>query len=393
MSEWTTTTIAEIAEIFDGPHATPKKTESGPWFLSISSLNRGQLDLSQSAHLSEEDFIKWTRRVTPRSGDLLFSYETRLGEAALMPDGLRACLGRRMGLLRPKKEKVSPHFLLYAYLGPDFQNTIQERCVHGATVDRIPLTEMGKWPISLPPREEQEAIASLLRALDDKIAVNDRIAATAETLAIAHASEQRWRSRIPLSAVVDSIRISVAPARMMEPKVAHYSLPAYDAEREPDIVSPGDIKSSKLLIDRPAVLTSKLNPSNPRMWRVEPDSEMPSLASNEFLILSPSTGLTVAEIWACCMQPSVIREASSKVTGTSNSHQRIKLAEFLALNIVSPREMRESTREAINSLCKKADCSRKENRSLKKIRDALLPKLMSGEIRIRDAERVVEDAV
>lgn len=34
MSEWTTTTIGEIAEIFDGPHATPKKTEVGPWFLS-----------------------------------------------------------------------------------------------------------------------------------------------------------------------------------------------------------------------------------------------------------------------------------------------------------------------------------------------------------------------
>lgn len=263
----------------------------------------------------------------------------------------------------------------------------------GSTQPKLTKSSMNNIAVSLPPKSYQDEVVAILGALDDKIAVNDRIAATAETLAIAHASEQRWRSRIPLSAVVDSIRISVAPARMMEPKVAHYSLPAYDAEREPDIVSPGDIKSSKLLIDRPAVLTSKLNPSNPRMWRVEPDSEMPSLASTEFLILSPSTGLTVAEIWACCMQPSVIREASSKVTGTSNSHQRIKLAEFLALNIVSPREMRESTREAINSLCKKADCSRKENRSLKKIRDALLPKLMSGEIRIRDAERVVEDAV
>ncbi|MBA3014540.1 MAG: restriction endonuclease subunit S, partial [Proteobacteria bacterium] len=102
------TTISEIAAVFDGPHATPKKIEAGPCFLSISSLEKGRLDLTKSAYLSEIDFKKWTKRVTPQKGDLLFSYETRLGEAALMPDGIRACLGRRMGWLRPKRDKVIP---------------------------------------------------------------------------------------------------------------------------------------------------------------------------------------------------------------------------------------------------------------------------------------------
>src|SRR6266702_3129431 len=95
--------ISEVAELYDGPHATPKKTESGPWFLSISSLSSGRLLLDQSAHLSEDDVRQWTRRVIPRFGDVLFSYETRLGEAALMPAGIRACLGRRMALLRPRE--------------------------------------------------------------------------------------------------------------------------------------------------------------------------------------------------------------------------------------------------------------------------------------------------
>src|SRR5664280_3618058 len=111
--KWEVRRIGDVAEVFDGPHATPHKTDAGPWFLSISSLQAGRLALEESAHLSEEDFARWTRRVTPQSGDVLFSYETRLGEAAIMPAGIRACLGRRMGLLRPWDE-INPRFLLYA---------------------------------------------------------------------------------------------------------------------------------------------------------------------------------------------------------------------------------------------------------------------------------------
>ena len=114
---WQRIALGDIVEIFDGPHATPKKTERGPIFLGISNLVSGRLDLAKTEHLSEEDYTCWTRRVTPRSGDVVFSYETRLGEAALIPAGLRCCLGRRMGLLRPKGDKVDSYFLLYAFLG------------------------------------------------------------------------------------------------------------------------------------------------------------------------------------------------------------------------------------------------------------------------------------
>ena len=61
-------------DIFDGPHATPKKTDAGPIFLGISNLANGRLDLVDAERLSEEDFIKWTRRVVPGSGDVVFSY-------------------------------------------------------------------------------------------------------------------------------------------------------------------------------------------------------------------------------------------------------------------------------------------------------------------------------
>lgn len=177
------TTVGHIAEIFDGPHATPVKTDSGPVFLSISSLENGRLDLSKSAHLSQEDFKKWTKRVTPRKGDLLFSYETRLGEAALMPDGVSACLGRRMGLLRPRPGKVVPEYLLYAYLSPAFQQRIVANTITGATVDRIALNEMPNFPIRIPGMEEQKKVAGLLKDVDAKIDCNNRINAELEAMA------------------------------------------------------------------------------------------------------------------------------------------------------------------------------------------------------------------
>lgn len=176
-------TIGDIAEIFDGPHATPKKIENGPYFLSISSLEDGRLDLSKSAHLSEEQFVKWTKRVTPQKGDLLFSYETRLGEAALMPEGVRACLGRRMGLLRPKLDKVIPEYLLYAYISPFFQQVIKANTIVGATVDRIALSEMKGFPIRIPNLSEQKAACLLLSTIDKKIELNNRINSELEAMA------------------------------------------------------------------------------------------------------------------------------------------------------------------------------------------------------------------
>ena len=178
-----TTKINKIAEVFDGPHATPKKIDSGPYFLSISSLEGGQLDLSKSAHLSDDEFKKWTRRVTPTEGDLLFSYETRLGEAALMPKNITACLGRRMGLLRPIREKVIPDYLLYAYLSPEFQCTITSRTIPGCTVNRIALKDLPNFPIRIPPLSEQRAVVAILKSIDDKINLNRQINQSLESMA------------------------------------------------------------------------------------------------------------------------------------------------------------------------------------------------------------------
>ncbi|MFT5162994.1 MAG: type I restriction enzyme S subunit [Alteromonadaceae bacterium] len=69
-----------------------------------------------------------------------------------MPENITACLGRRMGLLRPDTAKVLPEYLLYAYLSPAFQETIRAHTVHGATVDRIALKGTPTEPITDPKK-------------------------------------------------------------------------------------------------------------------------------------------------------------------------------------------------------------------------------------------------
>jgi type I restriction enzyme, S subunit len=88
-----------------------------------------------------------------------------------------------MGLIRPDRTKVAPRFLLYQYLSPAYQDFLSSRTIHGSTVDRLLLTEFPSFEIQTPPLKEQQAIASLLGALDDKIDLNRRMNETLEAMA------------------------------------------------------------------------------------------------------------------------------------------------------------------------------------------------------------------
>jgi type I restriction enzyme S subunit len=174
--EWTSVPIGSVADIYDGPHATPPTVDQGPIFLGIDALENGRLNLTASRHVTEADFKIWTRRVVPIAGDLVFSYETRIGQAALIPNGLRCCLGRRLALARPNPEKICSRYLLYYFLSPNFQKYLRSRTMPGSTVDRLHLRDFPTFPIALPPLAEQQRIGELLGALDDKLELNQRMA-------------------------------------------------------------------------------------------------------------------------------------------------------------------------------------------------------------------------
>jgi len=170
-TKWTTVPIKEIYEgLYDGPHATPKPFDAGPVFLGIKNVtDDGRLDLSDIRHIAEEDFPRWTKRVEPRSGDLVFTYEATLNRYAIIPESFRGCLGRRMALIRPNPDKVDARFLLYYFFTDAWRAVIKKNMLTGATVDRIPLTTFPEFPVTVPPLKTQRRIALILSAYDELI--------------------------------------------------------------------------------------------------------------------------------------------------------------------------------------------------------------------------------
>ena len=176
--------------VVDCPHATPKWTDSGVVVLRNQNIKGGRLDLSTPSFTDEEHYEGRTKRATPTAGDIVITREAPMGDVCLIPEGLRCCLGQRQVLLRPDPQKVDARFLLFALQSPYIQFQIGWNEGTGSTVSnlRIPVLESLKIPT--PPMSLQVEIATTLGALDDRITLLRETNATLE--AIAQALFKSW---------------------------------------------------------------------------------------------------------------------------------------------------------------------------------------------------------
>ncbi len=441
-SERISSHLGSLAELYDGPHATPKKTLSGPIFLGISNLKGGRIDLENVERISEDDYSRWTRRIEPRSNDLVFSYETRLGEAAIIPPGLRCCLGRRMGLLRAKPGKVDSRFLLYAYLAPEFQETLRARTIHGSTVDRIPLIEMLEFPIVVPSLSEQRAIASILGTLDDKIELNRRMNQTLEHLA--RTIFKSWfvdfdpvkakaEGRQPDGMDADTAKLF--PSRFVESELGMIpegwsvtTLGTICARSGGDIqtgpfgsqlhasdyvedgvpsVMPKDLKEDRISQDSVARIREE-DAARLARYRLRPGDIVYSrrgdvercalvtfredgwLCGTGCLRVRPGhRGTDPAYLFAAVTTDRsrswVVRHAHGATMPNLNT---TILGELPLVD--PPSSVQMAYRTLVGPVIDRRDHNWSENGTLGGLRDLLLPKLISGELRITDAEKLVE---
>lgn len=191
MPEWPLVPIGELCELFDGPHQTAPLTDDGPVvYLNVGDIRGGRVELKLSGRVSEKTANEWSRRVEPRLGDVVFGYEAKVGEAAMLTDEFRWCLGRRVALLRPRSDRLDPRYLAYAWYSRHLQDTLRAHRIGGTTIESIRLTDVPLWTIQMPGIGEQRRIAGILGALDDRIELNRRLAATLE--ATARALFQSW---------------------------------------------------------------------------------------------------------------------------------------------------------------------------------------------------------
>ena len=176
--------------VADCPHATPKWTDSGVIVLRNQNIKEGRLDLSSPSYTDEVHYLGRIRRAAPQQGDIVITREAPMGDVCQIPAGLKCCLGQRQVLLRPNPVKVDSRFLLYALQSPYLQHQIGWNEGTGSTVSnlRIPVLEALRVPT--PSLESQREIATTLGALDDRITLLHETNATLE--AIAQALFKSW---------------------------------------------------------------------------------------------------------------------------------------------------------------------------------------------------------
>ncbi|WP_417244379.1 restriction endonuclease subunit S [Celeribacter sp.] len=176
--------------IVDCPHSTPVWTDSGFIVLRNQNIKNGKLDLSSPSYTDEEHFIGRNRRAKPSVGDIVITREAPMGDVCMIPDGLECCLGQRQVLLRPDPKFAVSRYVLYALQSQSVQRQIGWNEGTGSTVSNLRIPILQALDIPMPPIEEQRAIAHILGTLDDKVELNCKQNKTLE--AIARALFKAW---------------------------------------------------------------------------------------------------------------------------------------------------------------------------------------------------------
>jgi len=302
---------------------------------------------------------------------------------------------------------------------------------------RVPKTALDHLLVPVPPLSEQRAIAHILGTLDDKIEMNRRLSETLESIAralfrswfvdfdpVRAKIESRWQSgqsmqglpahlfnffpdnlveselgEIPDGWEVKTIgdlvtlnREGVNPSDYPDEVFDHFSIPAFDEGQMPKAEAGAAIKSNKHLVSAESVLLSKLNPRIPRVWLPSTHADVRSICSTEFLVASPNSNCTRAFLYCLFSSQSFLNEFATLVTGTSGSHQRVKPPALMELSVVAPPStVVEQFTATVLALLKRIEKAREESRTLSDLRDTLLPKLISGDLRVKDPSRFLSE--
>lgn len=437
--------------IWDCPHSTPDITETGPLVVRSQDIRTGVYRITDSARVSEHTYKERIARAEPRAGDILYSREgTYFAIAAEMPADQRVCLGQRMVLIRPDPRKAYSRFV-WAWLN----SPILGRHIHGfrdgTVAERLNMPTIRGLPVPVLSPSEQKKIGDVVGKLTDKIELNRRMNETLERMA--QAIFKDWfvdfgPTRRKLAGITDPVAImgSLTPdaarastiAALFPDALGDDGLPVgWSKKRLSDfatITKGRSYKSEELQPSVTALVTLK---SFARGGGYRPDGLKPYTgeyradqvvgvgdivlsqtdvtqaaeiigrpaivsSSGEFMTLVASLDVAIVRpkdskatpreyLYQALADRRFVEHALAHVTGTTVLH--LAKTAIPSYQMVVPGEdlplAYDSICGAFREIILKNDY---QNRTLAETRDYLLPKLMSGEVRIRDAEILAEGA-
>lgn len=416
MSEWKTYQLGDITEWFSG--GTPSKRNESywkgeiPWIsartlkgtrVSNSDLKISSEGLKQGSKLAEKNDLL----LLVRGSGLFNSIPISIVETPV-------AYNQDIKAIRIKKEYdfISPWFLLYwFYANTRILNSIMEETGIGA--GKFDLQLLKSLIIQIPPQRELIELTKTFKSIDDKIILLHQQNQTLEELA--QTLFKRWfvdfefpnengkpykssggemmaseLGEIPrgwkvgeVSNFVNHSTKSLSPNKTPEILFNHYSIPAFDNGRFPSIDLGSTILSNKYIVLENSILVSKLNPKTSRIWPVfTPQNN--AICSTEIQVFIPHSN-TYSFCFGLFHHPNVKREMQQRASGTSSSHQRVRPSDILNIECIIPNmEIILHFEEIVLSSLIKTEKNQEEIQSLTNFRDTLLPKLMSGELKIKD---------
>ncbi|HAU57433.1 MAG TPA: restriction endonuclease subunit S [Comamonadaceae bacterium] len=190
-AEWKQLTLkAAGVALIDCDHRTPAAADEGIPYIAIPQLRDGHIVLDGVRRISEADYIEWTKKLSPQADDVIVVRRCNSGERAHVPTNLKCAIGQNLVVLRSDGSKVLPQYLRWLVRGVEWWSEVGKYINVGAVFDSLRCRDIPNFELPVPPLDQQREIATILASIDDRITLLRETNATLE--AIAQALFKSW---------------------------------------------------------------------------------------------------------------------------------------------------------------------------------------------------------
>ncbi len=408
MSEWKEVNLSDVTSVLgDGIHGTPKYSDNGEYFfINGNNLCEGKIVIkSDTKRVSEDEYLKYRKNLTDRS--ILFSINGTVGNVAKY-NGEPCILGKSACYFNII-DSVDKDYIYYVVSSPSFVKSMSN-LANGTTIKNVSLKQMREKKLYLPPLEIQHSIASILSSLDDKIAVNKKICENLE--AQAQALFKNWFVDFApfkdgkfveseLGLIPEGWRVgSLGEIIEFQNGYSFKSSLFVDSGRY-KVITIKAVQDGKLVTDG----ADKINilPSNiPSFCILKPEDILMSLTGNVGRVCLVNQEGLVLNQRVCKLRAKVSKNRGiiyTLIRGKSMKNRMINLAKGTAQAnlspietsklpiVIPPQKCIDCIADILNEYLLKLVKCEQESLRLSTLRDTLLPKLMSGEIKVNEIEK------